>query len=40
MVYIHLHNVTFNEDTQVIGCDSLPTTTYDVEVDVIPFGVH
>ena len=30
---------TFNDDTHVIGCDNLPTTTYEVDVDVIPFGV-
>ena len=30
---------TFNDELHVIGCDNLPTTTYEVDVDVIPFGV-
>ena len=31
--------LTFNDDKHVIGCDICLTTTYDEEVDVIPFGV-
>jgi len=28
--------LTFNDELHVIGCDNLPTTTYDVEADAIP----
>ena len=31
--------LTFNDDKHVIGCDICLTTTYDEEVEVMPFGV-